>query len=128
MSELHQPAVPVSVESLAKMGEKIARLERERDEARKNLAVSRDIVRNQREFIAQLNEEAGKITIERDSLRARVAELEGSRWEAVHSGGHWWIADEKTGDLIEMIAGPEFEIAEAIANAHNFSITGKESA
>ena len=48
-----------------------------------------------------------------------IAHAVESRWSAVHSGGHWWIADQKTGDLLEMIAGPEGEIAEAIALLHN---------
>jgi hypothetical protein len=68
-----------------------------------------------------------QLRAERDELRARVAELEGEKWEAIHSGGHWWIAEEKTGDLIEMVAGPENEIAEAIAAAHNFTLAKKEA-
>jgi len=69
MSELHQPAVPVSVESLAKMGEKIARLERERDEARGELKLEQSRVWAAMLIIQKSDDE-------RDSLRAWVAELE----------------------------------------------------
>jgi uncharacterized protein (DUF3084 family) len=66
--------------SAAREGRHVAdfarQLERELNEANKNLAVSRDIVRNQRDFIAQLNEENQSRVDERDSLRAINAELE----------------------------------------------------
>lgn len=90
MRDIPSPPKTLHIERLAR---RARRLERERDEAKRNLAVSRDIVRNQREFIAQLNEEAGKITIERDSLRARVAELEG----ALADLQNWQDEDSVTG-------------------------------
>jgi hypothetical protein len=58
---------------------------------------------------------------ERDELRERVAEL-SVEWDAVHSGGNWWIAEAKTGDLIEIIAGFPNQIAASITEAHNAAI------
>jgi hypothetical protein len=57
-------------------------------------------------------------SFEIDKLKAINAEM-SIKWEAVHSGGEWWIADAKSGDLLVLISGPEKEIAEEIAEVHN---------
>lgn len=51
------------------------RLERERDEARKNLEVSRDIVKNQSLLISELKEDLACIAKFRDALREENRKL-----------------------------------------------------